>query len=191
MVIQLIDELTDGDAIVTTDVGQHQIWTAHHYAFKYPRSLLTSGGLGTMGYGFPAAIGAALAAPERQIICISGDGSFQMNLQELMTAVDYQLSVKVAILNNGYLGMVRQWQELFFDRRYSSVKLSSPDYVKFAQSYGATGLRAQTLQEARDIIGIGMSTPGPVIMEFDVIEEENVYPIVPPGRSNNEMINRD
>lgn len=187
-VIQLIDELTDGDAIITTDVGQHQIWTAHHYAFKYPRSLLTSGGLGTMGYGFPAAIGAALAAPERQIICISGDGSFQMNLQELMTAVDYQLPVKVAILNNGYLGMVRQWQELFFDRRYSSVKLSSPDFVKFAQSYGATGLRAHTLEEARDIISIAINTPGPVIMEFDVVEEENVYPIVPPGRSNNEMI---
>lgn len=190
-VIQLIDEMTDGDAIITTDVGQHQIWTAHHYAFKYPRSLLTSGGLGTMGYGFPAAIGAALAAPHRQIICISGDGSFQMNLQELMTAVDYQLPVKIAILNNGYLGMVRQWQEMFFHRRYSSVRLSSPDYVMFAQSYGATGLRAQTIQEARKIIGIALETPGPVIMEFDVTEEENVYPIVPPGRGNDEMIISD
>jgi acetolactate synthase-1/2/3 large subunit len=187
-VIQLIDEMTDGNAIVTTDVGQHQIWTAHHYAFNRPRSLLTSGGLGTMGYGFPAAIGASLAAPDQQVVCISGDGSFQMNLQELMTAVDYRLPVKVAILNNGYLGMVRQWQELFYERRYSSVQLSSPDYVKFAQSYGATGLRAHTLSEAQEIIRIAFSTPGPVIMEFDVTEEENVYPIVPPGLSNSEMI---
>lgn len=187
-VIQWIDEMTDGDAIVATDVGQHQIWTAHNYAFKYPRSFLTSGGLGTMGYGFPAAIGAALAAPHRQIICISGDGSFQMNLQELMTAVDYQLPVKIAILNNGYLGMVRQWQELFFDRRYSSVRLSSPDYVAFAKSYGAIGLRARTVQEAKEIIRTALAAPGPVIMEFDVKEEENVYPMVPPGRSNNEMI---
>jgi acetolactate synthase-1/2/3 large subunit len=187
-VIQLIDKMTDGNAIVTTDVGQHQIWTAHHYAFKYPRSLLTSGGLGTMGYGFPAAIGAAFAAPDRQIICVSGDGSFQMNLQELMTAVDYQLPVKVAIMNNGYLGMVRQWQQLFFHHRYSSVKLSSPDYVLFAQSYGATGARAQTIKEAKQIIHMALNTPGPVIMEFNVVEEENVYPIVPPGGSNNEMI---
>ncbi len=187
-VIQLIDEMTDGNAIVTTDVGQHQIWTAHHYAFNHPRSLLTSGGLGTMGYGFPAAIGASLAAPDQQVVCISGDGSFQMNLQELMTAVDYQLPVKVAILNNGYLGMVRQWQEMFYERRYSSVQLSSPDYVKFAQSYGATGLRAHTLSEAQEIVKIAFSTPGPVIMEFDVTEDENVYPIVPPGQSNHEMI---
>ena len=187
-VIQLIDEMTDGNAIVTTDVGQHQIWTAHHYAFNHPRSFLTSGGLGTMGYGFPAAIGASLAAPDKQVVCISGDGSFQMNLQELMTAVDYQLPVKVAILNNGYLGMVRQWQELFYERRYSSVQLSSPDYVRFAQSYGATGLRAHTLTEAQDIIKRAFSTPGPVIMEFDVTEEENVYPIVPPGQSNSDMI---
>jgi acetolactate synthase-1/2/3 large subunit len=181
-------ELNKNLPVLTTDVGQHQIWTAHHYAFNKPRSLLTSGGLGTMGYGFPAAIGASSAAPDQQVVCISGDGSFQMNLQELMTAVDYRLPVKVAILNNGYLGMVRQWQELFYERRYSSVQLSSPDYVKFAQSYGATGLRAHTLSEAQEIIRIAFSTPGPVIMEFDVTEEENVYPIVPPGLSNSEMI---
>jgi acetolactate synthase I/II/III large subunit len=187
-IIQLMDKMTNGDAIVVTDVGQHQIWTAHHYAFSQPRSFLTSAGLGTMGYGLPAAIGGAIAAPGRQVICFSGDGSFQMNLQELMTLSDLQLPVKIVILNNGYLGMVRQWQELFYDRRYSSVKLTSPDYVALAKSFGIEGLRARNLEEAQQVIQTAMSIPGPVLMEFDVTEEENVFPFVPPGKSNHEMI---
>lgn len=187
-VIRLIDERTQGDAIIATDVGQHQIWTAHHYAFQQPRSFITSGGLGTMGFGFPAAIGAAIADPSREVICISGDGSFQMNLQEMMTAVDYNLPIKIAILNNGYLGMVRQWQELFYDRRYSSVRINSPDFVAFARSCGAAGWRARNEEEAREIIDLAMNTSGPVILEFDVTEEENVFPMVPPGGSNHETM---
>ncbi|GGH14599.1 biosynthetic-type acetolactate synthase large subunit [Paenibacillus segetis] len=187
-VIQLLNKYTKGDAIVATDVGQHQIWTAHHYRFTHPRSFLTSGGLGTMGYGFPAAIGAAVADISRPILCITGDGSFQMNLQEMMTAVDYGLPIKIAILNNGYLGMVRQWQQLFYQRRYSSVQITSPDYVTFAKAYGVPGLRAETVIEADSIIQEALQIPGPVLMEFIVKEEQNVYPMVPPGESNNRMI---
>ncbi len=187
-VIACIDEATDGNAIITTDVGQHQIWTARHYKFTEPRSFLTSGGLGTMGYGLPAAIGAAAACPERQIICITGDGSIQMNIQEIMTAVDLELNVKVAILKNGYLGMVRQWQQLFLGRRYSSVRISSPDFVALAKSFGAHGLRAQTLEEAKLVMEEALHTKGVVIMEFDITEESNVYPIVPPGSGNHDMI---
>lgn len=187
-VIRFMDERTKGDAIIATDVGQHQIWTAHHYAFQYSRSFLTSGGLGTMGFGLPAAIGAAFADPSREVICISGDGSFQMNMQELMTAVDYNLPIKILILNNGYLGMVRQWQELFYDRRYSSVQINSPDYVAFAHSCRAAGWRAKNEEEARNIIDLAMNTSGPVILEFDVTEEENVFPMVPPGGSNHETM---
>ncbi|MEC0133503.1 MULTISPECIES: biosynthetic-type acetolactate synthase large subunit [Paenibacillus] len=187
-VIRYVDHATVSDAIISTDVGQHQIWTAHHYNFKKPRTFLTSGGLGTMGYGFPAAIGAAVAFPERQVVCISGDGSFQMNMQEIMTAVDLQLNVKVVILKNGYLGMVRQWQELFLNKRYSAVQISSPDFAALAKSFGAQGYQASTKEEAKAIIQHAMNTEGPAIMEFDVIEETNVYPIVPPGASNDESI---
>lgn len=187
-VIQSLSERSEGRALVSTDVGQHQIWTAHHYEFSESRSLLTSGGLGTMGYGFPAAIGAAVACPDRPVICISGDGSFQMNMQEIMTAVDLGLNVKVAILKNGYLGMVRQWQQLFHDRRYSAVRISSPDFASLAKSFGAVGIQASTPEEAHQAIDIAFSTDGPVIIEFDVTEEENVYPIVPPGGSNQDMI---
>ncbi|MCM3702982.1 biosynthetic-type acetolactate synthase large subunit [Paenibacillus macerans] len=189
-VIKLLDTLTEGGAVVATDVGQHQIWTAHHYRFSRPRSFLTSGGLGTMGFGFPAAIGAAVAqgSETRPILCVTGDGSFQMNLQELMTAVDYKLPVKIAILNNGYLGMVRQWQQLFYDRRYSSVQISSPDFVTFAKAYGVPGFRAQTVEEAEFAIRRALKTPGPVLMEFNVKEEQNVYPMVPPGESNDRML---
>ncbi|MNJ35605.1 Acetolactate synthase large subunit [compost metagenome] len=190
-VISLLDRHTQGKSIVATDVGQHQIWTAHHYKFARPRRFLTSGGLGTMGFGFPAAIGAAIADPSRPVLCITGDGSFQMNLQEMMTAVDYNLPIKIAILNNGYLGMVRQWQQLFYQKRYSSVQISSPDYVTFAKSYGVTGLRASTSQEAEAIIQQSLNTPGPVLMEFNVKEEQNVYPMVPPGESNDRMITSD
>ncbi|MCH1640209.1 biosynthetic-type acetolactate synthase large subunit [Paenibacillus timonensis] len=190
-VIRLIDKHTQGSAVVATDVGQHQIWTAHHYRFSRPRSLLTSGGLGTMGFGFPAAIGAAVAlggSAAPPVVCITGDGSFQMNLQEMMTAVDYGLPVKIAILNNGYLGMVRQWQQLFYERRYSSVHISSPDFVAFAGAYGVPGLRARTPEEADAVIQQALTLPGPVLMEFNVREEQNVYPMVPPGASNDQML---
>lgn len=190
-VIRLIDKHTQGSAVVATDVGQHQIWTAHHYRFSLPRSLLTSGGLGTMGFGFPAAIGAAVAlggSAAPPVVCITGDGSFQMNLQEMMTAVDYGLPVKIAILNNGYLGMVRQWQQLFYERRYSSVHISSPDFVAFAGAYGVPGLRARTPEEADAVIQQALTLPGPVLMEFNVREEQNVYPMVPPGASNDQML---
>ena len=189
-VIKLLDKLTEGNAVVATDVGQHQIWTAHHYRFSRPRSFLTSGGLGTMGFGFPAAIGAAIAleGDDRPILCVTGDGSFQMNLQELMTAVDYRLPVKIAILNNGYLGMVRQWQQLFYERRYSSVQISSPDFAAFANAYGVPGFRAQTVQEAELAIRQALEIPGPALMEFNVREEQNVYPMVPPGESNDKML---
>lgn len=187
-VIRFIDQATASNAIISTDVGQHQIWTAHHYNFNEPRTFLTSGGLGTMGYGFPAAIGAAVAFPERQIVCISGDGSFQMNMQEIMTAVDLQLNVKVLILKNGYLGMVRQWQELFLNKRYSAVEISSPDFAALAKSFGAQGYRANTKDEATAVIKRALNTEGPVIMVFDIVEETNVYPIVPPGASNEESI---
>jgi acetolactate synthase I/II/III large subunit len=187
-VIQLLDELSGDDTVVVTDVGQHQIWTAHNYKFTKPRTLLTSGGLGTMGYGFPAAIGAAVASPDKQVICVTGDGSFQMNLQEIITAVIYKLPIKIAILNNGYLGMVRQWQELFYDRRYSSVKMTSPDFVKLAEAYGVAGFHADTEEEARDMIQQAFKHEGPALLEFNVMEEENVYPMVPPNSSNHQLI---
>lgn len=188
LVIQLLDKYTQGNAIVTTDVGQHQIWTAHNYSFKHERQLLTSGGLGTMGFGLPASIGAALAKPTHPIICVSGDGSIQMNIQELSTAVRYQLPIKIAILKNGYLGMVRQWQELFYQSRYSAVKITSPCFVMLAEAYGATGLFAADQKQAEQVIKEAMTIKGPVVMEFDVTEEENVYPMVPPGSSNIDTI---
>nr|WP_236619592.1 biosynthetic-type acetolactate synthase large subunit [Bacillus sp. 1NLA3E] len=187
-VIKMLDEFSSDETIVVTDVGQHQIWTAHNYHFTKPRTFLTSGGLGTMGFGLPAAIGAAVASPEKQIICVTGDGSFQMNLQELMTAVSYRLPIKIAIMNNGYLGMVRQWQEMFYERRYSSVKMTSPDFVKLASAYGIVGYHASTEEEARDVIAKAFQEDGPVLMEFNVMEEENVYPIVPPNHSNDQLV---
>lgn len=190
-VIRLLADQTEGQALVATDVGQHQIWTAHHYPFSQPRSFLTSGGLGTMGYGLPAAIGAAVACPERQVVCISGDGSIQMNIQELMTAVDYGLNIKIAILKNGYLGMVRQWQQLFHGRRYSAVKISSPGFVELARSFGARGYHASTAEEAEAVIRQAFSEPGVAVMEFDVAEEMNVYPMIPPGGDASQTIEHE
>lgn len=187
-VIQLIHAKTEGRAVVATDVGQHQIWTAHHYPFSRPRSFLTSGGLGTMGFGLPAAIGAAMAYPEQQVVCISGDGSIQMNVQELITAVDYDLNLKIVILKNGYLGMVRQWQQLFHDKRYSSVKISSPNFIELAQSYGASGYRASSYDEAERIIDEALSRHGVAVLEFDITEEMNVYPMIPPGGDASQTI---
>jgi acetolactate synthase I/II/III large subunit len=187
-VIRLLSDHSTQDTVVVTDVGQHQIWTAHHYAFTQPRTLITSGGLGTMGYGLPAAIGTAAACPGRSVICVSGDGSFQMNLQELITAVKYQLPLKIAILNNGYLGMVRQWQELFYQRRYSQVKMGSPNFAQLAQAYGVAGFSAQTEEEAKQIVSEAFQHTGPVLMEFNIMEEENVYPMVPPNHNNHQTI---
>jgi acetolactate synthase-1/2/3 large subunit len=188
-VIEKIRELTADDAIISTEVGQHQMWTAQFFDFSRPRTFLTSGGLGTMGFGLPAALGAQAAFPDRQVIDISGDGSFQMNSQEMATLVQYQLPVKIAILNNNFLGMVRQWQELFFNRRYSQTPLELPiDFVKLAEAYGATGLRASKPQEVEEVIRQALATPGPVIMEFKVDPEENVMPMVPAGAAINEMV---
>ncbi len=188
-VIEKIRELTADDAIITTEVGQHQMWTAQFFDFMRPRTFLTSGGLGTMGFGLPGALGAQSAFPDRQVIDISGDGSFQMNSQELATLVQYRLPVKIAILNNNFLGMVRQWQQLFFNRRYSQTCMELPiDFVKLAEAYGATGLRASTPGEVEDVIRKGLETPGPVIMEFKVSREENVMPMVPAGAGLNEMV---
>jgi len=190
-VVEKLRELSNDDAIVTTEVGQHQMWTAQFFNFTQPRTFLSSGGLGTMGYGLPAALGAQAAFPKRQVIDISGDGSFQMNSQELATLVQYRLPVKIVILNNNFLGMVRQWQQLFFDKRYSQTCMELPiDFIKLAEAYGATGLRATKPDEVDDVIRQAFNTPGPVIMEFKVSREENVMPMVPAGAGINEMLLR-
>jgi acetolactate synthase-1/2/3 large subunit len=188
-VVEKIYELSRGDAIITTEVGQNQMWTAQFYHFTEPRTLITSGGLGTMGYGFPAAIGAQVARPDKLVIDIAGDGSIQMNIQELVTAVCNELPVKVAILNNGYLGMVRQWQELFYNKNYCQTCLSAaPDFVKLAEAYGAVGLRAVTVDEVEPVIKKALEIPKTVIMDFVVDKEEGVYPMVPAGKPINEML---
>jgi acetolactate synthase-1/2/3 large subunit len=189
--IEKISEITRGDAIIVTDVGQHQMWAAQYYKFNKPRSMLSSGGLGTMGYGFPAAMGAAIGCPDRTVVCITGDGGFQMTAFELATAVEHRVPVKIAIMNNGYLGMVRQWQELFYEGRYSHVYLKpgNPDFVKLAESYGAVGLRAEKPEEVAPVLEQAMKVKDrPVVMDFRVAEEENVYPMVPAGASLDEMI---
>jgi len=188
-VIEKIFELTKGDAIISTEVGQNQMWTAQYFPFLKPRTLLTSGGLGTMGYGLPAAMGAQAAYPNKLVIDISGDGSFQMNSQELATIVQYHMPVKVVILNNGYLGMVRQWQEFFYGKQYASSCLegTSPDFVKLAEAYGAVGFRAKKPEEVIPILKKAFSIPEPVIIDFEVDPEENVYPMVVAGEALNQM----
>ncbi len=188
-VVEKIYEITKGDAIITTEVGQNQMWTAQFYKFDKPRRLVTSGGLGTMGYGFPAAIGAQIAFPDKLVIDIAGDGSIQMNIQELATAVLEKLPVKVAILNNRYLGMVRQWQELFFHERYSYSHLNMvPDFVKVAEAYGAVGLRATKAGEVEPLIEEALRIKKPVFMDFIVDWKEKVYPMVPAGAPIDQML---
>ncbi len=188
-VIQKLRELSDDDAIIATDVGQHQMWTAQFFQFNRPRTLLSSGGLGTMGYGLPAAMGAQAAFPDRQVIAICGDGGVQMNIQEMATLVQNRLPVKIVILNNNFLGMVRQWQELFFDKRYSQTCMELPiDYIKLADAYGAKGFLATKPDEVEKVIRQGFAEKGPVIMEFKVAREEKVLPMVPAGASLNEMV---
>ncbi|AWX55096.1 MULTISPECIES: biosynthetic-type acetolactate synthase large subunit [Brevibacillus] len=187
-VIELLYNSTDGEAIVTTDVGQHQMWTAQYYKFKHPRSFISSGGLGTMGFGFPAAIGAQIAHPDRTVISVVGDGGFQMTNQELAIVSQYNIPVKVAIVNNQCLGMVRQWQELFYDNRYSQIDLTcSPDFVKLAEAYGVKGLRASTPEEAEAVWAEALAHDGPVVVDFRVAQEENVYPMVASGNTLDQM----
>ncbi len=187
--IEALYEVTGGDAIVTSDVGQHQMWTAQYFHFNGPRKWINSGGLGTMGFGLPAAMGAKVACPDANVVCVAGDGSVAMNIQELATCVTEDIPIKVFIMNNGYLGMVRQWQELFWDRRYSSVDMgSSPDWVKLAEAYGATGLRAVDKGELTDVMKTAMETDGPVVCDVRVTPEENCYPMIPAGQAARDMV---
>jgi len=189
LVIQKLRELSNEDAIIATDVGQHQMWTAQFFQFNKPRTLLTSGGLGTMGFGLPSAMGAQAAFPGRQVIAICGDGGIQMNIQEMATLVQNKLPVKIVILNNNFLGMVRQWQELFFDKRYSSTCMELPiDYIKLADAYGAKGFRASKPGDVDKVIKAAFKEKGPVIMEFMIAREEKVLPMVPAGAALNEMV---
>lgn len=188
-VVEKLYELTKGDAIITTEVGQNQMWAAQFYKFAKPNQWVTSGGLGTMGFGFPAAIGAQMAFPDKVVVDIAGDGSIQMNIQEMATAVQYGLPVKIVILNNRFLGMVRQWQELFYKRNYSSTNMEhAPDFVKLAEAYGAAGFRATKPSEVEEVLKKGLATPGPVIMDFVVEREECVYPMVPAGAPITNML---
>ncbi len=191
-VIEQIYRTTQGEAIITTDVGQHQMWVAQFYRFHHPRSLLTSGGLGTMGFGFPAAIGAQLAYPDRTVIAVVGDGGFQMTAQELAVVSLENIPVKVALINNQCLGMVRQWQEIFYKKRYSEVDLAgSPDFVTLAEAYGVKAWRAHTKDEAKKCWEEALAHPGPALVDFWVSPEENVYPMVAPGSGLDEMVMGD
>lgn len=188
-VIERLYALTKGNAIITTEVGQNQMWAAQYYHFDKPNHFITSGGLGCMGFGLPAAIGAQMARPRKTVVDIAGDGSIQMNIQEMATAVQYGLPVKVVILNNQYLGMVRQWQQLFYDRRYAATCMDcAPDFVKLAEAFGALGLRAEKPEQVDEILSKGLASPKPVIMDFAVEKEECVYPMVPAGAPITEML---
>ena len=188
-VIETMYSITKGDAIIATEVGQNQMWAAQFYTFTKPRTLLTSGGLGTMGYGFPAAIGAQFAFPDKLVINVAGDGSIQMNIQELATVVQNKIPVKVVILNNGHLGMVRQWQELFYNRNYSHTNMEAqPDFVKLAEAYGAEGYRISKPEELEDVLCKALTSPNPAFIDVMVEREENVYPMVPAGAALDEML---
>ena len=187
-VIEQIYEATKGDAIITTEVGQNQMWSCQWYKYDSPRTFISSGGLGTMGFGFPAAMGAKLGRSDKEVFDIAGDGSIQMNIQELATCVCNKINVKVAILNNGYLGMVRQWQELFYKKRYSYTTLYNPDFVKLAESYGACGIRVTKKEEVRPAIEKALSIDNTVFIDFYIEPEENVFPMVPAGEAIDRMI---
>ncbi|MBX5456231.1 MAG: biosynthetic-type acetolactate synthase large subunit [Thermogemmatispora sp.] len=187
-ILDAIYEVTDGEAIVVSDVGQHQMWTARFYKWTRPNSHITSGGLGTMGFALPAAMGVKMGRPEATVWVVAGDGGFQMNIQELATLRDEGVEIKVAIMNNGYLGMVRQWQEFFHQRNYSETPISSPDYVKLAEAYGLTGMRVERREDVQAAVQKAMQTPGTVIIDFAIEAEANVYPMVPPGAAITDMI---
>ncbi len=187
--IEAVYEATGGDAIVTSDVGQHQMWTAQYFHFNKPRRWINSGGLGTMGFGLPAAMGAKVGCPDETVVCIAGDGSVQMNMQELATCAQEGIDIKVFIMNNGYLGMVRQWQELFWDKRYSHVDTGEfPDFVKLADAYGATGMRLEDKKTLVDGMKEAIATPGPVLVDVRVTREENTYPMIPAGQAARDMV---
>lgn len=191
-VIEMLNETTKGEAIVTTDVGQHQMWVAQYYKFNHPRALVTSGGLGTMGYGFPSSIGAQMGNPDRLVISVNGDGGMQMCSQELAVCAINKIPVKIVIINNQVLGMVRQWQEIIYNNRYSHIDLAgSPDFVKLAEAYGVKGLRARNKDEARAAWKEALATDGPVVVEFVVRKHENVYPMVTVGSTIDEMLMGD
>jgi acetolactate synthase-1/2/3 large subunit len=188
-IIEELYNLTKGEAIVVTDVGQHQMWTAQMMPIHHPRSWLTSGGLGTMGYGLPAGIGAYFAAPDRPVVVVNGDGGIQMNIQELATAVQYKVPVKVIIMNNYYLGMVRQWQEKFYDGRYSHSYMDAmPNFVKLAEAYGATGFRVEKGKDLAPTLKAAFATPGPVLVDVVIPQSEGVFPMVPAGSAMHEML---
>jgi acetolactate synthase-1/2/3 large subunit len=180
-VIRSICEFTDSNAIIVTGVGQHQMWSAQHFCYKKPNSLISSGGLGTMGFELSAAMGAKIGCPQETVWCIAGDGGFQMTIQELATLVQERVAVKIAIMNNGYLGMVRQWQDLFYGRRYVATPLAGPDFVKIADAYGVSAVRVKTRREVIPAIQKAMEHDGPFLIDFIIEPEENVYPMVPPG----------
>jgi acetolactate synthase-1/2/3 large subunit len=187
--IEALYEATGGEAIVASDVGQHQMWTAQYFHFGQPRRWINSGGLGTMGFGLPAGMGAAVARPDVPTIVITGDGSIQMNTQELATCAQHRIPVKVFIANNGYLGMVRQWQELFWDKRYSQVDMGQfPDFVKLAEAYGATGMRLTDKTTLVADVKTALETEGPVVVDVRVTREENTYPMIPAGAAAREMV---
>ncbi len=192
-VIEQIYEVTNGEAIIVPGVGQHQMWAAMFYRYSFPRQFLSSGGLGTMGFGLPAGIGAKVGRPDREVFVVDGDGSFVMTMQEIVTAVQYRIPIRVAIINNAYLGMVRQWQELFYDKRYSEVDLEvQPDFVALAEAMGAVGFRAEKPSEVREILQEALKIEDrPVVLDFVVDREENVLPMVPPGKSYRDMIVED
>ncbi|MCA9861374.1 MAG: biosynthetic-type acetolactate synthase large subunit, partial [Thermomicrobiales bacterium] len=187
-IIKAIAKATNGDAIVTTDVGQHQMWAAQHFGFKHPDRWITSGGLGTMGFGLPSAIGAKIGRPDLEVWTIIGDGGFQMSSNELATAVQENLDINICIINNGYLGMVRQWQDLFHAKNYSEVRISAPNFEKLAEAYGITGITVRTDAEIEPAIERARSINGPVLIDFVIEPEANVWPMVPPGGANSEMM---
>jgi acetolactate synthase-1/2/3 large subunit len=187
-IIRALSELVKGEAVIVSEVGQNQMWTAQHFCFYHPRTWITSGGLGTMGYGFPAAMGAHFARPDVPVFDIAGDGSIQMNIQEMSTVSANKIPVKVAILNNMYLGMVRQWQELFFDRRYSFTELPPVDFVRIANAYGIDGIQVESPDDVLPALKASLDCDGPFVMDFRIEREENVFPMVPAGAAINEMI---
>jgi acetolactate synthase-1/2/3 large subunit len=187
--IEAMYKATQGDAIITSDVGQHQMWCAQYFHFSEPRRWINSGGLGTMGFGLPAAIGAKVAKPDEQVVCLAGDGSLVMTCQELATCVHHEIPVKVFLMNNGYMGMVRQWQELFWDKRYSSVEMGpSPDWVKLAEAFGATGMRCEDSADLEEMMGKALEIDGPVLVDVRVSPEENCYPMIPAGAAARDMV---
>ena len=187
--VQAMYEATNGEAVITSDVGQHQMWAAQYYGFKQPRQWINSGGAGTMGFGLPSAMGAKVARPGDDVVCLAGDGSLIMTVQELATCVTEQIPVKVFLMNNGYYGMVRQWQELFWDKRYSSVEMgASPDWVKLAEAFGARGMRVDDKAELLGAFKDALADDGPVLVDVRVTKEENCYPMIPAGQAARDMV---